>query len=290
MRRLFYPKPGAFQSTERPIIIGEFDFPGGLLGPRNALRVLPKEVTKFDQKSRRLRERLRVALPARIYGRESDNREWTEMTRLVDVTPFGARFRLRRPVDMGRLLRLTAVMPRALRVFDFVEDQYRIWAMVRNARLLEQKTPKDSLLEIGVAFIGKRPPRSYEANPGHRYEISQTQLESQLWAAQENSVEQLKEIATYDKRKESRQLIPIDVLVEVYDADKIVNTEHSVTENISRRGAAIFTSLDLQPGTFVRMSNERYNAVVLGVVRGRRTGTNGITRLHLEFIGSEWPL
>jgi len=212
------------------------------------------------------------------------------MTRLVDVTPFGARFRLKRPVDIGRLLQLTLAMPRQLRVFDHVEDQYRVWSIVRNALLLEQKTPKDSLLEVGVAFIGKRPPRSFDENPARRYEIAQTKLESQLWAAQEDSVEQLAEIVIDDKRKESRQLIPIDVLIEIYDADKIVNSEQSVTENISRKGAAIFTALDLQPGTFVKMSSERYNAVVLGVVRTRRAGTDGITRLHLEFIGSEWPL
>ncbi len=237
-----------------------------------------------------MRERLRVAMPARIYGRESGNREWTEMTRLVDVTPFGARFRLRRPFDIGRLLQLTLAMPRQLRLFDHVEDQYRVWSIVRNARLLEQKTPKDSLLEVGVAFIGKRPPKSYEENPARRYEIAQTKLESQLWAAQEDSVEQLAEITIDEKRKESRQLIPVDVLIEVYEADKIVSTEQSVTENISRKGAAIFTALDLQPGSFVRMSNERYNASVLGVVRRRRAGADGITRLHLEFIGSEWPL
>ena len=212
------------------------------------------------------------------------------MSRLVDVTPFGARFSLKRPVDIGRLLQLTLKMPRQLRVFDHVEDQYRVWSIVRNARLLEQKAPKDSLLEVGVAFIGKRPPRSFEENPARRYEIAQTKLESQLWAAQEDSVEQLSEITTDDKRRESRQLIPIDVLIEVYDEDKIVNTEQSVTENISRRGAAIFTALDLQPGTFVKMSNERYNAVVLGVVRARRAAPDGITRLHLEFVGSEWPL
>ena len=251
---------------------------------------MAKEVTKFDKKSRRLRERIRLGLPARIYGRESGNREWTEMTRLVDVTPFGARFRLKRPFDLGRLLQLTLKMPRQLRVFDHIEDQYRVWAIVRNARLLEQKTTKDSLLEIGVAFIGKRPPKSFEENPARRYDIAQTKLESQLWAAREDSVEQLAEMVIDDLRKDSRQLIPVDVLLEVYDADKIVNTEQSVTENISRRGATVFTELDLQPGDFVRMSNERYNAVVLGVVRGRRAGADGITRLHLEFIGSEWPL
>ena len=212
------------------------------------------------------------------------------MTRLIDVTPFGARFTLKRPFDIGRLLQLTLAMPRPLRVFDHTEDQYRVWSIVRNARLLEQKTPKDSLLEVGVAFLGKRPPKSYEENPALRYEIAQTKLESQLWAAKEDSVEQLAEMVSDDLRKDSRQLIPVDVLIEVYDADKIINSEQSVTENISPRGATVFTELDLQPGAFVKMSNERYNAVVLGVVRGRHAGADGITRLHLEFIGSEWPL
>lgn len=212
------------------------------------------------------------------------------MTRLVDVTPFGARFRLLRPVDIGRLLQLTLPMPRQLRVFDHIEDQYRVWSIVRNARLLEQKTPKDSLLELGVAFIGKRPPRSYAENPGRRYAISQTKLESQLWSAQEDSVEQLIEITNEDKRRESRQLIPIEVLIEVYEAEKIVKTEQSVTENISRRGAAVFTALSLEPGTFVRMSSAHYNATILGVVRSQRAGGDSITRLHLEFVGSEWPL
>ncbi len=245
---------------------------------------------KIERPWKRIRERLELKLPVRVQCRETPDIEWIEITRLTNVTPFGAGFTLKRPIEKGRLLHMTIPMPRQLRVFDHVEDQYRVWAIVRNARLLEQKTPKDSLLEVGVAFIGKRPPKSYEENPARRYEIAQTKRESQLWAAQEDSVEQLDEITIDEKRKESRQLIPVDVLIEIYEADKIVTTEQSVTENISRKGAAIFTALDLQPGTFVKMSNERYNASVLGVVRRRRAGADGITRLHLEFIGSEWPL
>jgi hypothetical protein len=251
---------------------------------------LTKQVTKFDQKSRRLRERVRLALPARVYAREGGNREWTEMTRLIDVTPFGARFRLSRPIDVGRLLQLTLAMPRALRVFDHVEDQYRVWAIVRNIRLLGQKTAKDSLVEVGVAFIGKRPPRSYEQNPTRRYEIAQTKLESQLWSAREDSVEQLTEVRTDDKRKESRQMIPIDVVIEIFEGDKLVKSEQTVTENISSKGAAVFTAMDVEPGTFVKMTSDRYHASVLAVVRQRRVPSDGIRRLHLEFIGSEWPL
>jgi hypothetical protein len=252
---------------------------------------LTKDVTKFDQKSRRLRERLRLALPARIYAREAGGREWSEMTRLVDVTPFGARFRLSRPIDIGRLLQLTLAMPRQLRVFDHTEDQYRVWAIVRNVMLLDRETSRGALMEVGVAFIGKRPPKSYETDPARRYEVSQSDLESELWAATENSVDQLSEIQTNDdKRKESRQLIPIEVVIEVFDEDKLVSSEETVTENISRHGAAVFTAGAIEPGTFVKMSGIRYNASVLAVVRGRRAGADGITRLHLEFIGSEWPL
>ncbi len=212
------------------------------------------------------------------------------MTRLVDVTPFGARFKLTRPIDIGRLVQLTLAMPRQLRVFDHVEDQYRVWSIVRNVRFLDQKSSKDALVEVGVAFIGKRPPKSFETDPTRRYEIAQSELESELWTAQEDSVDQLAEIQIDDKRKESRQLIPIEVLIEVFDAGRLVGSEQTVTENISQRGAAIFTALDLEAGSFVKMSSERFNASVLAVVRARRTGADGITRLHLEFLGSEWPL
>ncbi len=237
-----------------------------------------------------MRERIRLALPARILVRESIDNEWTVMTRLVDVTPFGARFPLTRPIDIGRLLQLTAAMPRPLRVFDHVEDQYRVWAIVRNVKLLEQKTPKDPLIEVGVAFVGKRPPHSYQDHPERRYEIAQTKLESAMWAAREDSVDQLAEINTQDKRKESRQMIPIDVVIEVYEGDKLIKNEHTVTENISRTGAAVFTGMDVCPGMFVKMTSDRYAITVLAVVRARRLGKDGMTRLHLEFLGSQWPL
>lgn len=251
---------------------------------------MTKEVTKFDKNSRRLRERIRLALPARVQGWENRERPWAEMTRLIDVTPFGARFRLSRPTEPGRLLQLTLAMPRKLRVFDHTEDQYRVWCLVRNARLLDPKKDGPALLEVGAAFIGKRPPQSYKEDPNRRYEIAQTKLEAELWNAQENIPGQLSEVTSDEKRKESRQLIPVEVVVEVLDQGKVVARENTVTENISRKGALVFTSLEATPGTFVKMSSVRQNAVVLAVVRARRDGADGIPRLHLEFVAGEWPL
>lgn len=251
---------------------------------------MPKEISGFDQKSRRLRERVRLTLPARVFVRESTDSEWTAKTRLVNVTPFGARFTLPRPIDTGRLLQLTIAMPRPLRVFDHIEDQYRVWAIVRNLKLLQQKTKRDPLVEVGVAFIGKRPPDSYADHPDRRYEIAQSKLESASWAANEDSVDQLAEATTDDKRKESRQMIPVEVVIEVFDVDKLVGNEQTVTENISPRGAVVFTALNIGRGTFVRVTSDQYKTTVLAIVRARRAGPDGITRLHLEFVGGEWPL
>src|SRR5882672_9413047 len=105
---------------------------------------------------KRIRERLELKLPVRVRCREAADTEWTEITRLIDVTPFGAGFTLKRPIEKGRLLHMTIPMPRQLRVFDHVEDQYRVWALVRYVRPLAPPAGSSLLFEVGVAFIGKQ--------------------------------------------------------------------------------------------------------------------------------------
>jgi PilZ domain len=242
-----------------------------------------------DKKSQRLRERIGLKLPVRVHGRDSVDDEWTEMSRLVDVTPFGARLSLKRPTEPGRLLHLTLAMPPKLRCFDHIEDQYRVWSLVRNVKLLELGA--GALVEIGVAFVGKHPPRGFASNPSRRYEMAQSNLGSGLWAVQEESDEMISEVLVTDKRKESRHTIPIGVLIEVFGANgELSQGERTVTENISRQGAAVFTTLEVTPGHFVKVTSEQYATSRLATVRGRRAGPDGVPRLHLEFVGGEWPL
>lgn len=248
-------------------------------------------MTDQKQKSGRLRERIALSLPVRISCRETLAFEWQEISRLVDVTPFGARLRLTRPTEVGRLLLLTMAMPRQLRCFDHIEDQYRVWSLVRNLRMLDPQKDKGALVEIGVAFVGKRPPPSFESNPARRYDILKTGGVAGLWMVQEESGAVLGEVEVSDRRKETRHYIPLDVKIEAYgDKGAFAETESTVTENISRSGAAVFTTLALEPGRFVRMSSSYSNAVVVAVIRERRVGPDGIPRLHLQFTSGEWPL
>src|ERR1041385_1096163 len=93
---------------------------------------------------KRIRERLALHLPVRVQGRDTPTFEWTEITRLINVTPFGAGFTLKHPTERGRLLYMTIPMPRQLRVFDHVEDQYRVWAVVRYMKSVVEENQQRS--------------------------------------------------------------------------------------------------------------------------------------------------
>jgi PilZ domain len=232
---------------------------------------------------KRIRERLALQLPVRIRVRETPDFEWTEMTRLINVTPFGAGFTLKRPTEKGRLLHMTIPMPRQLRVFDHVEDQYRIWAIVRyfKSKIVENVPA----FEVGVAFIGKRPPASYEAEPWKRYDISTTGFQSLA------AVDELPALTSADQRAQTRHNIAVDMRVEVLDLNGAVSeTEQTVTENISEHGATLFTTLAIPVGRFIRLTSEQRGLTVHAAVRSRNTGADGVPRIHVEFIDRQWPL
>ena len=192
---------------------------------------------------KRIRERLALHLPVRVRVRETPVFEWTEMTRLVNVTPFGAGFTLRRPTEKGRLLHMTIPMPRQLRVFDHVEEQYRVWAIVRYLR--SESTGDEIVFNLGVAFIGKRPPASYDTEPWKRYDVANTATET--LPAPEDLTEH---VPSKDRISETRHKTAVDMRVDLFDENgKVVQTEHTVSEDISANGASVFTTLNLDQGT-----------------------------------------
>jgi len=235
---------------------------------------------------KRNRERLELKLPVRVTCRETPDLEWTEVTRLIDVTPFGASFTLKRPIEKGRLLHMVIPMPRQLRVFDHIEDQYRIWALVRRVNPTAPPGSKMLLFEVGVAFIGKRPPKSYESDPSKRYEVGSS---ADSLTVTEDFV--ATETASSDKRLHTRHNIPVDMLIETFnDKGEVELSEHSVTENISPKGAAIYTTLPLPVGRFIRLTSEQFKLSVYAAVRGQSVGPTGVPRVHVEFVDQDWPL
>jgi PilZ domain len=237
---------------------------------------------------RRLRERLEMPLPVRIHCRESADHGWVEKTRLIDITPFGARLSIGRPSEPGRLLHLTMPLPRQLRSFDYTEEQYNIWALVRHVRALAAAEGRPPRFEVGLAFIGKHPPLSFEADPSQRFEIASAPADDNLWSMRELPDSE----ATHagERRAELRRAMAVEVVIEVYDAEgNIFAREATRTENISRRGMSVLTELDIERGRYVRVRSAHYRVAVFAAVRRLRRAADGLKRLHLEFVGEQWP-
>ena len=234
---------------------------------------------------KRMRERLALSLPVRVVCRETPSFEWMEVTRLKSVTPFGAGFPLKRPTERGRILRMTIPMPRQLRVFDHAEAQYQIYALVRYMKPEYPAEVGGNLtFNIGVAFIGKRPPASYESEPWRRYDISTT------FDSLPNAEEITPLLAT-DQRTSTRHNIAVEMLVElINEKGELTDSERTVTENISAKGATIYTTLEIPIGRFIRITSDQYRTTIFAAIRGRSTGADGIARIHVEFIDKEWPL
>jgi hypothetical protein len=237
-----------------------------------------------ERQWKRIRERLALHLPVRIRCRETPDFEWTEMTRLGNVTPFGAGFSLKRPTEKGRLLHMTIPMPRQLRVFDHVEDQYRIWAIVRHVKV--STSDKRTVFDVGVAFIGKRAPASYETEPWKRYDIL-----TNVFQAAAAPEEMLRALPSTDQRTHTRHNIAVDMRVEALNVNgEVIESEDTVTEHISGKGATLFTTLQTPAGRFIRLTSDQQGITAHAAIRSRTTGADGIPRIHVEFVDKEWPL
>ena len=245
-------------------------------------------LTTVEKDSRRI-QRYELALPTRVEVQIDANFAWNEITRLEDISAFGAGFNLKRPVKRGRLVVMSVPMPRQLRCYDYLEPQYRVWGLVRRCVSLGDNPATDQYA-IGVAFIGKNPPQSYLEDPSKLYDLSLRE-DGGLWQlveAEPNPDES--DLPSY-LRRHTRFAIPESLLLELLDENgDVAASEVSVSENVSLGGASVFTSFNVNVGTFLRVRSERHNITIISIVRGKHIGNDGIIRLHLEFIDRLFPL
>jgi hypothetical protein len=143
-----------------------------------------------------------------------------------------------------------------------------------------------TVFNVGVAFIGKRPPASYEQEPWKRYDIN-----NKVFEALDKPEDLVTPLVTGNQRMHTRHNIAVDMRLELIDTDgKVIETEQTVTEDISAKGATLFTTLQIPEGRFIRVISEQYGVTAHAAIRSRSTGANGIPRIHVEFIDREWPL
>ena len=197
---------------------------------------------------------------------------------MLDVSPFGARFTLIRPTAPGRLIRLKIPMPRQLRSFDFEKELYEIWAVVCHVAPMPRKDGGALRYEVGVAFIGQTCPASYGEYP-LEVERDENCLRGMI-GKRESLIEKRKGLVPGVHSEH-----PTGLDVGAFDHEgQVYGNERVVTENLSWRGAAVITQLDLECGRFIRISDCESSLSAVAAVRARREGGAGWSRLHVEFV------
>jgi hypothetical protein len=95
----------------------------------------------------------------------------------------------------------------------------------------------------------------------------------------------------FNRRREATRLaIPVPVILEWVSHTGAPVHEETVTQDISRKGAAVLSALPLDQGRYLRISSAKHGVSLMASVRNRTTSVGGQSRLHLQFLREEWPL
>ena len=205
---------------------------------------------------------------------------WKETAEVISISPTGAGFYLKRECKAGRLVSLMIPVEPSLRCYDHDKELYRVWGLVQHCHKI---TSDDPGFHIGVAFIGKTSPESYKQDPEQSYRICGMNDDG-LWKVKEASKE-------FMPRKDARFYTVVDHYLAVVDGQKTsLRGERTTTENISKHGAAVLTSLNVNVGERVKFISEKYDFSGLAVVCNRRDRSGGKATLNLQFVECTFPV
>jgi PilZ domain len=216
---------------------------------------------------RRKHQRVSLDVPVRVQGHDADGTPWDEMTSSADASAGGASFRLTRPVNLGQVLFLSLPLPRSLRRYDLTQASYRVYGLVRDA------APDPGKPRIGVMFLGRHPPRGFEAEPGGRFLLASDPTPP----ARERR--RYRRLALFVNLKLCRRESP----------EGAAEEEQSVAENLSKRGARVMTSMPVAKGDILQVEELGGTFRTRAEIKNLYIGADGIPRLNLYFIEAETP-
>jgi hypothetical protein len=222
-----------------------------------------------------------MSLYAVVKAKDDDNQPWKEVADLISVSATGASFNLPRPCEVGTLISLMIPLPAHLRCYDHDKEFYRVWGLVQHCESVVAEEP--ATFHIGVAFIGKDAPDSHLENSRQHYRISGVD-ETGMWTVAESRT-------PFRKRADVRFWKSIDLYLALIDTRSgSRGGERTTAENVSRSGAAVFTTLDVGIGDRVKFICAEYDFSGLAVVCNRQVGEDHMTRLHLKFVENTFPV
>lgn len=232
----------------------------------------------------------RFSLPeyAIVKAKFSETEFWKEKAQMKSVSRLGAGFEIAKPCKIGQLISLLIPMPVHLRLFDHDKELYTVWGLVQHSHGVSYDNFTG--YHVGVAFIGREAPQSFFDRPDQSYRITGLNEEG-VWNVTEAERE-------FINRKHPRLWASLPAQLRVDRTNSEAGAENSfanyfidcVTENVSRSGAAVFCETSANVGDHVKFHCPQFDFTSDAIVRNRRGSGNTIPKIHLEFLGNEFPV
>ena len=115
-------------------------------------------------------------------------------------------------------------------------------------------------------FLGKVPPKGYAAGPGGRFRLPEDSRTG----------------PDIDRRRDSRLQLFVNLRLRRRGSGP-AQEEQTVTEDVSRGGARVFTTLTVARGEAIVVSDLGDRVSTEAVVRNTYVGRDRLTRLNLQF-------
>ncbi|MFN0119610.1 MAG: PilZ domain-containing protein [Blastocatellia bacterium] len=239
---------------------------------RNETRMEEEKETRADdakdihEKYPRRFPRFRMRLPVDISGYDQPGFAWRETAETGYVSRGGVMIRMRNRIRHGTVVQLALPFPLKLRAYDFEQDEYKSYGIVRSVQ------PRgDGVRDVGVELLGQEPPDGYSQHPWEVFRLPS-------WHGVE-------------RRRMPRFQIARSVRLDFYsDTRRLIAQGTGQTETLSRGGACIRPGQVPDVFDLVGISSQEDSFESMAVVADRFPGNDGVERLCLQFINHEWPV
>lgn len=221
------------------------------------------------------------SLLAVVKSKGSDGKQWKEVADIMSYSAGGAAFFIEKECRVGCLVSMMFAMPAHLRCYDHEKDLYRVWGLVQFCQQLKHEGREG--FHVGVAFAGKQAPQSYRDNPEQGYRIRGMDADG-FWRIDEAK-------SPYQIRRQIRYWAEVRLYLALLDGKRdTIGGERTVTENISKSGAAVFSTLDIGVGDRVKFISEQFDFSGLAVICNKTPVKGSTSRLNLQFVENQFPV
>lgn len=229
----------------------------------------------------RAANRVATDIKAIVQFKQESKETWKEITHLSSISRSGCSFNLTQPCPVGRLVTMVTPMPTEFRAYDLNEEVYPVIGLVQHC--YEVTNDDQKTYRLGVAFVGKSFPESYEVDPLQNYHICGT-TSSGMWKITESGKK-------FHVRNAPRFWVSLPVTLTLIQKEKRSHQkEETVTANISATGVSVLSTLHVKIGDRLKFASKKLDFYTIGVVRNRRTRADKHSIVHLEFVDNRFPI